>query len=112
MRWFLFHQPGDAKVYSDEDGGITQIDPAISEIKRAVIDDGKNVNDHPAVDAKEHGTPLLRSIETLAKAHADIDNEKGNPESRELGHRALEHLDRAVHAAEKAHAASLADVTK
>lgn len=111
-RWFLFHQPGDAKVYSDEDVGITEIDAAINEIKQASIDDGKNLNDHPAVDTKERGSRLLKSIETLKKAHADVDKEEDNPESRELRHRALEHIDRAIHAAEKAHAAWLADVKK
>jgi hypothetical protein len=37
-RWFLYHQPGDAKVYGDEDVGIREIDAAIGEMKRAAID--------------------------------------------------------------------------
>ena len=36
-RWFLNHQPGDAKVYGDEDVAITEIDAAIGEIKKAAI---------------------------------------------------------------------------
>jgi hypothetical protein len=51
---------------------------------------------------------LLMSIETLKKAHADIDKEEDNPDVRELRHRALEHIDRAIHAAESAHANWLA----
>jgi hypothetical protein len=107
-RWFLNHQPGDSVVSADEDVAITEIDAAIGEIKRASIDDSKDLNDHPAVDVKEHGSRLLKSIETLRKAHADIDKEEDNPDVRELRHRALEHIDRAIHAAEGAHAKWLA----
>ncbi len=111
-RWFLYHQPGDSKVSGDEDVGITEIDAAIGEIKKASIDDGKDVNDHPAVDIKEHGSRLLKAIETLKKAHADIDGEEDNPEARGLRHRALEHIDRAIKAAEHAHAAWLKEGKK
>lgn len=106
-RWLLNHQPGDAKVYAGEDVALTEVNAAINEIKKASIDDGKDLNDHPAVDVNEHGSRLLRSIETLKKAHADIDKEEDNPEVRELRHHALEHIDRAIHAAEQAHTAWL-----
>jgi hypothetical protein len=102
-RWFLYHQPGDSAVSGDEDVAITQIDAAINEIKRASIDDGKDLNDHPPVDIKEHGSRLLKAIETLKKAHGDIDHEEDKPEVRELRHRALEHIDKAIHAADAAH---------
>ena len=111
-RWFLYRQPGDARVYGDEDVGISEIDAAIGEIKKASIDDGKNLDDHPAIDTREHGSRLLRSIETLKKARADVSGEEDNPEVRELRHRALEHIDRAIHAAERAHAAWLADMQR
>ena len=106
-RWFLYHQPGDSSVAGDEDVAITEIDHTIGEIRKASIDDGKDLNDHPKVDVKEHGSRLLKSIETLKKAHADIDGEEDNPEVRELRHHALEHIDRAIRAAEHAHAAWL-----
>lgn len=111
-RWFLYHQPGDQKVYSDEDVAIQEIDKAIGEIKRASIDDGKDINDHPNVDVKEHGSRLLKAIETLKKAHADIDHEEDNPEARELRHRASEHIEAATKAAERAHAQWLKDMGK
>ncbi len=106
-RWFLYHQPGDSSVAGDEDIAITEIDKTIGEIKKASIDDGKDLNDHPQVDVKEHGSRLLKSIEALKKAHADIDGEEDNPDVRELRHRALEHLDHAIKAAEHAHDAWL-----
>lgn len=108
-RWFLNHQPGDAKVYGDEDVAITEVDAAIAEIKKASIDDGKDLNDHPNVDVGEHGSRLLKSIETLKKAHADVGQEEDNPEAKHLRHEALQHIDHALHAAEKAHAQWLKD---
>jgi hypothetical protein len=102
-RWFLYHQPGDAKVYAGEDVGIREIDAAIGEMKRAAIDDGKNINDHPNVDVKEHGSRLLKAIETLKKTHADVDREEDNPQVKGLKHRILGHIEKATHAAEEAH---------
>lgn len=109
-RWFLYHQPGDAKVYAEEDVGIREIDAAIGEIKRAAIDDGKDLNDHPNVDTREHGSRLLKAIETLEKARNDIAREEDNPEVRGLRNRALEHLERAIRAAKAAHAQWLKDM--
>jgi len=111
-RWFLNHQPGDTKVYEGEDEAIREIDAAIGEIKKASIDDGKDLNDHPAVDVKEHGSRLLKSIETLKKARADIEHEEDNPDVRELRHRAFEHIDKAIKAADHAHAAWLKEQGK
>lgn len=108
-RWFLYHQPGDTRVYSDEDAGIREIDAAIGELKRAAIDDGKDVGDHPNADVKEHGSRLLKAIETLKKAHADANHEEDNPQVRGLKHRILDHIDLAEQAAERAHAAWLRD---
>lgn len=102
-RWLLYHQPGDARVYADEDVAIAEVDAAIGDIKRAAYDDGKNLNDHPAVDVPEHGSRLLRAIETLRQARQDISREEDNPEVRDLRRRSLDHLDRALHAAEAAH---------
>ena len=108
-----FNIPGVPKPVNFPDTmSQAEIDAAINEIKRASIDDHKDVNDHPAVDVKEHGSRLLRSIETLKKAHADVDHEEDNPAVRELRHHALEHIDRAIHAAEHAHAEWLEGVRK
>ena len=109
-RWLLEHQAGDVKVYGDEDVAITEVDATINDIKHASIDDGKDLHDHPNVDVHEHGSRLLRAIESLKKARADISGEEDNPETRELRHRSFEHLDHAIRAAEHAHAAWLKDV--
>lgn len=106
-RWLLSHQPGDVRVYEGEDVAIDEVNAAIGEIKKAAVEDGKDIDDRKRVDVREHGSRLLRAIETLRKAEQDISQEEDNPESRGLKHRAQEHIERAVHAAEKAHAAWL-----
>ena len=111
-RWFLEHQPGDAKVYGGEDVAVNEIDAAIGEIKKASIDDGKDLHDHPNVDVSEHGSRLLKSIETLNKAKGDISGEEDNPDVRALRHKAIEHIEKAIHAADKAHAAWLKENKK
>ena len=108
-RWLLSHQPGDRGVYTGEDVAIEEIDAAINEIKRASSDDGKDINVRPDIDVKERGSRLLRAIETLNQAHADIDREEDNAEVRDLRHRALWHIDRATRAADQAHAEWLMD---
>jgi hypothetical protein len=108
-RWLLSHQPGDRGVYAGEDVAIEEIDAAINEIKRASSDDGKDINVRPDIDVKERGSRLLRAIETLNKAHADIDQEEDNADVRDLRHQALWHIDRAARAADQAHAQWLMD---
>jgi hypothetical protein len=106
-RWYLFHQPGDAKVYEGEDAAIREVEAAIGDIKKAAADDGKDLNDHPNVDVHEHGSRLLKAIESLKKARADIEGEEDNPDVRDLRHRAFEHIDKAIKGAEHAHDAWL-----
>jgi hypothetical protein len=111
-RWLLSHQPGDSKVYGEEDMAIQEINAAINDIKKASIDDGKNLEDHPNVDTGEHGSRLLRAIETLKKARQDIAQEEDNPMVRDLRNRAWGHIDSAIHSADKAHGEWLRDMGK
>jgi hypothetical protein len=102
-RWLIEHRPGDARVSGDEDVAITRIDETINEIKRAAIDDGKSLNDHPPVDVKlDRRGRLHRAEELLHKAHADIAREEDDPLSRDLRNRAIRHLDEAVRATHQA----------
>lgn len=109
-RGLLQQQPGDSVVSADEKTAISEIDAAVSEIKQASIDDGKGVNDYPAVDIKETGSRLLKAMETLHKAHGDIDHEEDNPEVGKLRRQALDHIDRANVAADHAHSKWLQQV--
>src|SRR4029077_16814475 len=79
-RWMLEHRPGDAAVSGQEDVAITEIDAAIGEIKRAAIDDGKDIHDHPKVDGPtDHPGRLHKALELLRKTHSDVAREEDDP---------------------------------
>ncbi|HTC16128.1 MAG TPA: hypothetical protein VK695_10050 [Steroidobacteraceae bacterium] len=102
-RWMLEHRPGDAAVSANEDVGITEIDKAIGEIKRAAIDDGKDIHDHPAADLPaDRPGRLHKALDLLRKVHADLNREEDDPMTRGLKDRALRHVDEALHATERA----------
>jgi hypothetical protein len=85
----------------EEDHAIAEIDKAIGEIKRAAIDDGKNLNDHPAVDAHlGHKGRYHRTLELLDKAHHDISERETDDFAHGLRRRALDHIDEAHHIVE------------
>jgi len=80
----------------EEDHAIAEIDKAIAEIKHAAIDDGKNLNDHPPVDAHiARRGRYHRALELLDKAHNDIAREEDDPSVRGLRNRAIHHIDEA-----------------
>jgi hypothetical protein len=102
-RWMLEHRPGDAAVSGQEDVAITEIDAAIGEIKRASIEDGKDIHDHPAVDApNDRPGRLHKALELLRKTHDDVAREEDDPMTKGLRNRAVGHIDGAIHATEKA----------
>jgi len=102
-RWMIAHRPGDAAVSSQEDIAITEIDRAIGEIKHAAYDDGKDLNDHPQVDAAmDQPGRLHQAAELLAKVHNDINREEDDPMTRDLKHRSLMHVDQAQAAVDHA----------
>ena len=102
-RWMLEHRPGDAAVSAHESEAISEIDRAIAEIKRAAIDDGKNINNHPAGDLPaDYRGRLHKAADLLRKVRADTYREEDNPGARGLRDRALGHVDAALHATELA----------
>ncbi|HVO46613.1 MAG TPA: hypothetical protein VMT29_09780 [Steroidobacteraceae bacterium] len=102
-RWMLEHRPGDAAVSGQEDVAITEIDAAIGEIKRAAIDDGKDIHDHVGVDGPaDRPGRLHKAMELLREAHGDVAREEDDPMTRGLRNRAVGHIDGALHATEVA----------
>ena len=80
------HRPGDAAVSTHESEAISEIDHAISELKRAAIDDGKNIHDHPNVDVpNDYRGRLHKAADLLRKVHADTYREEDNPDAEDLG---------------------------
>jgi hypothetical protein len=102
-RWLLEHRQGDARVSEHEDLAIGAIDAAIGEIKHAAIDDGKDIHDHPSVDAPpEYKGRLHRASEVLHKTRNDVAREEDDPSVRGLRNRAVEHIDEAIRQTDRA----------
>jgi tetratricopeptide (TPR) repeat protein len=96
-------RPAHGELREQEKKAIHEIDEAIGDIKRASIDDGKHLNDHPPVDARlDWSGRLHRAIELIDKAHNDISREEDNRFAQGLQVRALEHIDKAHRHAEEA----------
>jgi hypothetical protein len=96
-RAHLEHGDG-GQLGHEEHEAIKEIDAAIAEIKKASIDDGKDLNDHPPVDAGlDHVGRLHRAEELLGKAHEDIAHEEDNGYAQGLQQRAFGHIDKARH---------------
>ena len=82
----------------EETAAIEEIDKAINEIKKAAIDDGKNIDDHVPVDKKmDWKGRLHRAQELVAKAHQDVAQEEDDPAARGLQARVIDHIDKAHH---------------
>jgi hypothetical protein len=102
-RWMLEHRPGNWKQTEDEMQAVREIDKAIGEIKQASIDDGKDVNWHPQVDEKpDHVGRLHAAADYLRKAREDVNKEEDNAFAKGLKNRALEHINGAMGATERA----------
>src|SRR5271170_3488296 len=72
-------RPDGGELRDQEKKAIHEIDDAINEIKKASIDDGKDLNDHPPVDAHMDWTGRLhRALELVNKAHNDVAQEEDN----------------------------------
>src|SRR5271165_1831200 len=101
-RAHLEHGDG-GQLRHEQSEAIRQIDAAIGEIKKASIDDGKDLNDHPPVDAGlDHTGRLHRAKQLLEKAHEDIAHEEDNSFAQGLQQRAFGHIDKAIHNVDEA----------
>jgi tetratricopeptide (TPR) repeat protein len=81
---------------NEEQHAIKEIDDAIGEIKKASIDDGKNLNDHPPVDAHlDKKGRYHKALELLDRAHHDIKEKEDDKFANGLKDRSLKHIDAA-----------------
>ena len=93
----LERKGGDRQMKWDEHDGIVAIDRAIQDIKEASIDDGKNVDDHPPIDAKEPRVGRLhKALAALQTARADVAREEDNAFAKGLRNRAIHDIDEAI----------------
>jgi len=102
-RAHLEQHEGSGELKHEEKDAIHDIDEAIAEIKKASTDDGKDLNDHPPVDAGlDHTGRLHRAKQLLEKAHQDIAHEEDNQFAQGLQQRAFGHIDHATHNVDEA----------
>lgn len=85
-------RPAGVVVKWDEKKAINEIDLTINEIKQASIDDGKNIDEHPAVDVPTWGGRLDRALELLEKARGDANEAENNPAAQTLKTQVLKHI--------------------
>jgi hypothetical protein len=101
-RWLIAHRPGDPVQSADEAEAIRQIDAGINDIKQAAIDDGKNLSDHPPVDARmDQRGRIHEALRILRKSRADLAREEDNAYAHGLRDRAIGHIDAAIQAARR-----------
>jgi hypothetical protein len=81
----------------DEAIAIGAIDRAIADIKGAAIDDGKNLDDHPALDAKEpRAGRLHKALTALRQSLADVNQEEDNAYAAGLKAKAIRNINEAI----------------
>jgi hypothetical protein len=72
---------------------IEHIDRAIDEVKRAAIDDGKDIHDHEPVDAKLRPDGRFhRALDLLEKAKRDAQGEEDQSDTKGLQKRVVGHI--------------------
>ena len=102
-RWMIEHRPGDWQRTVDEIEAVKRIDAAIGEIKKAAIDDHKDIMDHPKVDEHpDHPGRLHDALDFLRKARKDISHDEDNAFAQGLQARAYMHIDKAIDAVKHA----------
>jgi hypothetical protein len=102
-RWMIQHRPGNWDQTVDEIEAVRRIDAAIGEIKKASIEDGKNLEDHPPVDERaDHPGRLHAALDFLRKARQDISHDEDNVFAQGLQARAYGHIDGAINAVKRA----------
>ncbi len=86
---------------AEEQHAITEIDRAIDEIKRASVDDGKNLNDHPPIDQSlGRKGRYHKALELLELANHEVDKREDDQFAQGLRQRALQHIYEAHHTVE------------
>jgi hypothetical protein len=84
------------ELRDEERKAVLEIEEAMSEIKHASIDDGKDLNDHPTIDAHLNWPGRLHhALELVNKAHGDVAQEEDSAFAQGLQRRALDHIDKA-----------------
>lgn len=88
-------------IDQDQQSAVAEIEYAITEIKRAAIDDGKDIRDHAPIDAHiEPRDRFRKAHEALKAAMEDVNQEEDDAHTRGLQARAMDHIRKANKAVE------------
>ena len=102
-RWLIEHRPGDWVQTLDEVEAVKHIDAAIAEIRKASIEDGKDIYDHPKIDERpDHIGRLHDAMDYLRKARQDVAHDEDNVFAQGLQGRSFMHIDAAIQATKRA----------
>ena len=94
---------GPNNVMGREMDAVSHIDEAIGALKRASFDDGKNLDQHPPIDAKiRHKGRLHKALALLEAAHRDITQVEDNDAAKGWRRGAVKHVDDAIKADKQA----------
>jgi len=95
-RGYLDKVTPNETVDSDTAAAIREIDSAINGIKQASIDDGKDLHDHPPIDAHLEKTGRLNTAkQLLQKAYSDVAMQESDPAAAALQKRIWGHINAA-----------------
>ena len=98
MRAFLDRPTPNGMVDEESAHAIAEIDEAMREIREAAISDGKDLRDHPPIDARITPTDRFhRAREAGNAAWHDLDRDDDNSFAAGLKHRAMNHIEEANH---------------
>jgi hypothetical protein len=102
MRAYLDRLAPSERIDAESQHAIDEIDAAIREVKEAAIDDGKDLRDHPPIDARILPTDRFhKAREAGNAAWHDLDREEDNGFAHGLKHRAMVHIEEANHTVDK-----------
>jgi len=95
-RGYLEKATPNEAVDTNTTAAVHEIDSAIVLLKQASIDDGKNLNDHPPIDAHLQARGRLNTAKQLLdRAHADVKHPESDPAAVALQGHILAHIDAA-----------------
>ena len=103
-RWLIMQHDDSTPPSAEELAAVHTIELSVSAIIGASIDDGLYYKDRPEVtdiDIADRDGRLVRALELLRKAHADINHEQSDDFGKGLKVHSLTRIDEAVRLIEK-----------
>jgi hypothetical protein len=90
-------RPDAPNVEAQDSAAIGQIDAALGEIRKAALDDWKDVWNPPPIDTSLNRRGRLReALKLLQRARGDVGQEEDDAQARGLQNRAIGHINQAI----------------